>query len=238
MKVISILMVMFASCLVSAANQSDLYYRIGRVTAIPVSSSIESTGQPVMDNCKPEDFSSKKGLGEDIDEVGVIIDKIVNVGKKVWGIIEMGRPVYNIKTDVAHALPAGIQCWATLEKWNAPRSQSWKVTYENQLGGKVVEFIYRVSYISGGQFKGLGRYITQATVDVAGLSVAWGYKVNIEGSVPTVFNMGTRENPVAGMQMNMKWTVDTVINHHEKNQQFYINGLGEMQQMQGREVFY
>lgn len=237
MKVISLLLVLLAANFASAATQTDLYYTLGRITAVPVETAIDSSAQPVMDQCQPDDFSSSNEVGKEIDDIGVIIDKIVNIGKKVWGIIEMGRPVYNIKTDVAHALPSGIKCWATLENWKAPRSQSWKVTYENQLGGKVVEFVYRVSFIAGGQYKGVGHYITQATVDVAALYVAWGYKFNVEGSVPSVFNMGTRDNPLAGMQMNMKWTVDTVINHHEKNQQFYINGLGEMQQMQGREIY-
>lgn len=233
MKLVSLVLVLLCGSLAMASNESERYFRLGRVITVPVIESNDS--KPVMDRCTPGSSANRKEIGDEIDGVGVIIDKIVNIGKKVWAIIEMGRPVYNVKTDVAHALPAGIECWSDLENWKAPQSKAWKVTYENQMGGKVVEFVYRVSYIAGGQYKGLGHYITQATVSVASLYVAWGYKFNVEGSVPSVFNMGTRANPVAGMQLNMKWSVDTVINHHEKDQQFYVNGLGEFQKMQGQE---
>lgn len=219
-----------------AATNNDLYYRVGKVTAVPL---FEETTQstPVMGQCDSKSTTNPQDASGDLDEIGVIVDKIINIGKKIWGVIEAGRPVVNVKTDVAHALPAGIHCWSDLENWQAPQSKSWKVTYENQLGGKVVEFVYRVSYIAGGQYKGVGRYVTQATISPAEIYVAWGYTFNVEASVPSVFNVGTQQNPVAGMQMNVKWTVDTAINHHQKDIQFYINGLGEFQKMQSEELF-
>jgi hypothetical protein len=219
-----------------AADSSELYYEIANVKVAPVVETFDQNTKPVMGNCQSGGAASPSDVGGDLDNISVIIDKIINIGKKIWSLVEAGKPVFNVKTDVAHALPAGIQCWYDLESWQAPQSKSWRITYENKLGGKVVEFVYRVSYIAGGQYKGQGHYITQATISPAEIYVAWGYKFNVEGSVPSVFNMGSRENPIAGMQMNIKWSVDTSLNHHEVQEQFFVNGLGEFQKMQSREI--
>lgn len=246
MKVFSLLAVLISgSMAIASANltsnakevgkehsKSALYYQIGHVKSVPVVESSEQAN-PIVRDCQPGQPSAPHDIGNELDETDVILDKIINIGKKIWALVDSGRPKYNVKIDIAHALPQGIHCWTDLENWQAPQSKSWKVTYENKLGGKVVEFIYRVSYIAGGQFKGQGHYITQATISPAEIYVAWGYTFNVEGSVPSVFNMGTQANPIAGMQMNVKWTIDTMMNHHEVQDQFYINGLGEMQKMQG-----
>lgn len=232
MKVFGLFFVLAVSSAAMAAGPSDLYYQLGTVKSEEVVSTLEETNRQIMGNCEAKTPTSPQDVGEDIGKIDVIVDQIINIGKKIWSLIEAGRPVFNVKTDVAHALPAGIQCWSDLENWKAPQSKAWRVSYENKLGDKVVEFVYRVSYIAGGQYKGVGQYITQATISPAEMYVAWRYKFNVEGSVPAVFNIGTRENPVAGMQMNIKWAVDTSMNHHEVDQQFYINGLGELQKMQ------
>lgn len=214
------------------ANVSSLYYQLGSVEVVPVVEMALGNAKPEMGNCQVSDPVSSSGIADDIGSIDVIIDKIINIGKKLWSLVEAGKPVYNVKTDVAHALPAGVQCWSDLENWNAPQSQSWKVTYKNKLGGKVIEFAYRVSYIYGGQYKGLGRYITQATISPSEVYVAWGYKFNVEASIPSVFNIGTHANPIAGMLMNIRWIIDTTTNHHEVEHQYYVNGIGEVQKMQ------
>jgi len=125
-----------------------------------------------------------------------------------------------------------IHCWSDLEGWQAPQSKKWRSVYMNKLGDKVVDFTYRVSFIPGGQYMGQGRYLIQATIVPAEIFVAWGFDFNVQVSVPAVFNMGTRADPVAGMQLNLKWILNTTINHHEVEEQFFINGLGVFEKMQ------
>jgi hypothetical protein len=229
---------MLSGTFAGAENKSDLYYQIDTMSVTPVIEKAGSFPTPVMGQCDDDAPAQTDDIHKDLDDTDIILDKIINIGKKIWALVDSGRPVLNVKTDVAHALPVGVKCWSDLENWQAPRSQAWKVTYNNKLGGKVVEFVYRVSYIAGGQYKGQGHYVTQATMAPAEIYVAWGYKFDVVGSVPSVFNIGSTKSPVAGMQMNLKWTVDTVMNHHEQDVQFYINGLGEMQKMQNGELVH
>jgi hypothetical protein len=91
---------------------------------------------------------------------------------------------------------------------------------------KVIEFTYRVSFVYGGHYNGMGDYITEATVLPAKLNVAWGFKLNADVDVPIVFNLGTKENPVAGMQVNIKWAAESPISHKEQTDSYLISGDG------------
>ncbi len=166
-----------------------------------------------------------------IDQVDVIVDKIINIGKKVWAIVELGRPVVNIKTDTANALPKGILCWSDLGGWAPTKSKAYQITYTNKLGYKVVDFAFRVIYTTGGNYKGRGQYITNTTIIPSLVDVAWGYKFNAISEVPTVYNSGTSENPVAGMHLNMKWSVETVMQTNIKTESFVIGGDGSFKRL-------
>jgi hypothetical protein len=58
----------------------------------------------------------------------------------------------------------------------------------------------------------------------ADVKVSWGFNLNAQAEVPSVFNTGTKEAPVAGMQMLMKWQVKTVVNDLQQAESFYIGG--------------
>lgn len=167
-----------------------------------------------------------------LNQVEIIIDQIINIGKKVWAVVETGRPVVNVQTYTANALPKGLTCWSDLAGWQVPQSKVYRVQYENTYGMDVVDFAYRVTYTAGGNIDGKGKYITNATIMPANIYVAWGFKFNATAEVPSVFNTGSKEAPVAGMQMNMKWSVDTVMNHIEQAESFYISGENLMKHLE------
>ncbi|WP_413288509.1 hypothetical protein [Bdellovibrio sp. HCB337] len=163
------------------------------------------------------------GLGV-LDQAEVIIDQVINLGKKIWAVVETGRPVVNVQAYTANALPKGVQCWSDLSGWQIPQSKVYRVQYENAYGMKVVDFAYRVTFTAGGSVNGQGKYITNATIMPADVNVSWGFTFNASAEVPSVFNTGSKEDPVAGMQLLMKWSVDTVMNHVEQAETFYIGG--------------
>ncbi len=164
-----------------------------------------------------------------LDEINIIVDKILNLGKKLWQVVEAGKPVVNFRSDVASALPAGSRCWLDLQGWNAPKSYTYGVTFENAFGVDVINFKYRVIYLYGGTVNGVGKYIGYTTMQPVALDVAWGYKFNAAASVPTVFNQGTRANPVAAMQLNMNWSIETVLKRTEQTQAYFLNGNGKFE---------
>jgi hypothetical protein len=169
---------------------------------------------------------SVSGPLAEINEAVVVIDQIVNLGKKIWEIIEANKPVVKIATDTASALPAGLKTWENLAGWRPPASRLFHVSYENLYGMTVVNFNYRVFYTYGGNVNGKGHYLTQVTVVPADLSVSWGYTFGMTASVPSVTNSGTATDPVGAAQILLNWKVDTVLKHIENTQSYYVQGDG------------
>lgn len=229
-----------------AVDKNDSkYFQLGKVKVTEVTDqypSVEPLTQPGLgeecnENQNPNATGLDKGVPslnptDSLDEISIIIDKIINIGKKVWAVVETGRPVVNIKTYTANALPYGLKCWSDLSGWQVPQSKVYRVEYENLYGMGVVDFAYRVTFTAGGSLKGQGKYITNATIMPADLYVSWGYTFNANAEVPSVFNTGSAEQPVAGMQMLMKWSVDTVMTHAESAETYYVGGDNTMKEME------
>ena len=166
-----------------------------------------------------------------IDEIEVIVDKIINIGKKIWAIVEAGKPVVNVKVDTANALPAGIRCWDELEGWQAPTSKLYQMAYINGFGNAAVTYNFRVSFIAGGSYKGQGKYITLASVQPAKIDVAWGFRFDAAATVPMVFNQGTHVDPLAGMQLAMNWQVKSPLQEIQQAENFFVNGAGVLEKL-------
>ena len=218
-------------------HADDKYYQIKSVTVQDVTAQYPAVDAAIFDNglasCKPEQINSNAPsdvLG-DIDAAGVIIDQIMNLGRKVWNIIALGKPVTNINFDVANALPKGVTCWRDLQNWSAPQSKVYAIQYKNGFGMNVIDFAFRVTFVPGGNYKGQGKYIANATVQPAHLTVQWGFNFDAAAEVPLVFNQGTSEDPIAALQLNIHWKTNTVVTHAEQTETFYLNGAGVFQKM-------
>lgn len=157
---------------------------------------------------------------------GINWSQIVNVGAKVWDIVKMGKPVAHMETPVVHALPKGLQCWNDLEHWQAPRTQTFEVVYKNGFGMEVVKFRFRLHYTYGGGKADRGQYLANVTVLPAELNVSWGYTFDAKVEVANTVNLGTRENPLAGVEMNLRWTVNTVFKESQNSFHFFVQGDG------------
>jgi hypothetical protein len=169
----------------------------------------------------------------DVNEVHAILDQIINMGKEVWTIVESNKPVVNVSTTTANALPEGVRGWQDLAGWDMPRSQAYQVSYENGFGMDVVDFKFRVIYTSGGNVNGVGRYLTNVTIVPDDVSVSWGYTFNASNSVVGLTNAGTSADPMAAMQLQLTWSVDTVIKHDGSNASFYVRGDGTLVDLGG-----
>jgi len=65
---------------------------------------------------------------------GISLDEIVNIGKKVWDIVEKNQPSLDISTSSASAMPNGITDWKQMGGWRDPVSKAYRITYENLYG--------------------------------------------------------------------------------------------------------
>ena len=133
------------------------------------------------------------------------------------------------KTASASALPSGITCWDQLAGWRPTRSETYDVVYKNLYGIKVVNVRFHIVYTYGGQYKGQGRYLTNATIRFGKVDVLWGYIFNANVEIPQVVNMGTEANPLAGMEMTLKWSVKTrpiSLKKSISSMSFFVSGDG------------
>lgn len=167
-----------------------------------------------------------------INTINMIVDQIINIGKKIFNIVEMGKPTVDIKTDIATAMPKGARCWADLETWQVPQSKVYQVSMHNGFNEEVVKLSYRLVWLPGGSVAGVGQYIGYATISPVDVQVAWGFNLNAKVSIPTVFNMGTKAAPVAGMNMNMEYHIENVVTNVTQAQAYFVDGKGGFQQLQ------
>lgn len=166
---------------------------------------------------------------ENLGLVDMVLDQVVNIGKKVWTLIEAGKPVVNMKTDVATALPYGARCWMDLQTWEAPKAKTYSVTYKNIYGADVVRFSYRVVYLHGGSVDGKGAYVGYAAIEPSEVYVAWGWSFNAETSTPAVYNMGTKDSPIGGLNLQVNYKIETVFNTIRISRAYSVSGNGQMQ---------
>ena len=180
----------------------------------------------------PQDIASPPSGGEDPT---VILDSIINIGQKIWKIVVDNKPVVDVKTQYATALPEGVKGWGSMAGWSRPKGTIYELVAKNAYGGQVVRLRYQVLRTSGGTYKGTGKYLTAVTVEPLLLEVAWGYKVNVENSVPdsSVVNVGTSEAPVAAMIAQLAWRVSTPIKDSQGKGIYYLQGDGVFQEIGG-----
>ncbi len=172
------------------------------------------------------DCSGRSSLDHPAILEGIDWNQIVTIGEQVWKIIEANKPVVNVTTQVVHALPRGLTCWADLEHWHAPVVKSYEVKYKNGFGMEVVKFRFRLQYNYGGGKGQLGQYLANATVVPSELNVMWGYTFNADMAVDQAVNLGTLTSPVAGLGMNLNWTVKTVFKESRNSVGFFVQGDG------------
>ena len=239
MKTILVSLSLLLSSAVFAATDASTspYFEFGRPTIEEITTGPLANYQPSATDFAACSTSQSDVLDAELDPLNPIdrahiwLDKIINLGKKAWSVVELGRPVVNVKVDSANALPQGISCWNALAGWSIPQSKTYKVSYSNGFNSEVVSFAFRVIYTTGGSYNCRIRNIMSYAVVAAQLDVAWGYTFNANTVIPNVFNSGSIESPVAGMQLNLNWSIDTVVKHVQQAETFYVGGDGAFKRM-------
>lgn len=164
--------------------------------------------------------------GRALNVADVVVDKVINIGQKVWNVVEKGRPIQNYSRMTGSALPQRALSWTQLQNWSRPTSRVYSVSYKNLYGMEVVKLVYRVIMVYGGDVGGVGRYIGYTTVEPVSVYTAYMFTFNAKVSVQSVYNMGSSHNPVAGMLLNISWTVETVLQKSSESRTYALDGNG------------
>jgi hypothetical protein len=201
---------------------------IANVTVTPVDESEVITRKSLNAPRVSSGLEDLNEVGATLDAFEVVFDKVVNLGQKIWKLAEEGRPVVSTKWTTANALPGGVESWRQMSGWQNPRSQLFRVTYENVYGVTVIDFTFRVSYTAGGNVGGRGQYLSRVSLQPANLLVRWGFNFDAVAEVADVVNVGTLADPVAGMELLLSWKTSTVMNTIESTASYFVRGDGQL----------
>jgi len=201
----------------SRSRQSERPVRVG--------SRDESRSPGRAGNEEDEPKSDLDVAAERIGTVEKIVDSVINIGKKVWAVVEAGEPVYSATYNRANALPESMTHWTQMSDWNPiPRSKIFRFSVVNVYGITTVDFSYRITFVYAGKFDGTGAYLNDVGVETYNLEVLPLYSFDAQAEVSSTSNVGSRENPVAGMRLRVKMVVKTILKHGEYSHEFFIRG--------------
>jgi hypothetical protein len=206
----------------------DVAINKGEIPLNPVPAPGELPKPPeVTPPSNPSDGTS--GTINDVNSVIDTLDKIINLAQKIWEIIEKNQPVVNINVNYANAIPYGIQHWTQLQGWTKPKTANYSFVAKNGYGAEVVKVKYQLEFRYGGNYQGKGKFLTGVTIEPISVDTSWGYKVSLSAEIPdsTIANVGTHEDPIASMQVQLKWTIHTVLKDEQQKVIYYVQGDGE-----------
>lgn len=224
-----------ASAYTRYSNYTKKYLTVTSVEMVDLTKRYENASEnlksetPYKSYVSNNQFHNKQtqvSIGSKLDQVEFIVDRIINIGQKIWTVVEKGKPISNYTNLKATALPENATKWDQLENWQKPRSKIIGITYKNAYGIEVVRFIYRIVFLYGGSARGVGQYIGYAAVEPLEITVAYMYTFNARASVDAVYNMGSSQNPLAGMILNINWTVETVLKKSTMTHSYVLDGTG------------
>ncbi|MFA6029413.1 MAG: hypothetical protein WC969_06150 [Elusimicrobiota bacterium] len=174
-------------------------------------------------------------IGGDID-----IGQIINIGQQIWQIIENNKPVVDVQTTYAAAVPDGITHWAQLGGWRPPEGRVYQLTAKNMYGANTIDVRFEVTRCYGGNYKGKGKYLTNVTIEPLQVNVLWAYKFSMKAEVPptSIINVAQPEDPIAGMTVKLSWKIETAVKYTEGTSRYFVQGDGLFKELQQSKISF
>lgn len=208
----------FAGTVVKTEDQTDPAYTVESVTVTEV--------EPLV---VPMAELPTNPLGEVI----AVIDSLIALGKKIWPIIEAGRPVINNKLIPAINILPNLEgqnpALNQMSNWSVPKVRSYRVSFKNGWGSEVVGFTYTLFWQYNGDYKGTGKYVTNLKVQASEIYTSWGFNFDATSELIGISNVGSSEEPVASGIIQVAYTVKGLMNEVRSAQSFYVDGVGNFQ---------
>ena len=194
-----------------------LYHTIGSAT-------ITLVEETVVDGDKADFFSS-------VGDVTMMINKLIAVGKKIWEIVDAGRPVVEANLNPISVLPRTENpdyAFTNMYGWSLPVVRRYRVNYTNLLGMNVIDFEFTVIFQYDGKYEGHGRYLTGVNVVADNIAVSWGFNFNVSSKLMAISNRGTMEEPIAAATIQLDYIGKSSGKEIRSSIIFHIDGAGNI----------
>lgn len=199
-------------------EKNDPAYRIESVTVSEVEHVVPTVELPT---------------GNPLGEVIAVVDTLIALGKKIWPIIEAGRPVITNKLIPATSILPHVEgenpTLNSMNNWSVPKVKSYRVSFKNGWGSEVVGFTYTLFWQYNGDFKGTGKYVTNLKVQASEIYMSWGFNFDATSELIGIANVGSQAEPVASGILQVAYTVKGLMNEVRSAQSFYVDGAGNFQ---------
>ncbi len=174
-----------------------------------------------------------KAPANPIDEIAIIMDGLIAIGKKIWPIIDAGRPVINTKLTPAISILPHLEgengVLYQMANWSTPKVRSYRVSFKNGFNSEVVGFTYTLYFQYNGDYKAVGKYVANLKVQASDIYTAWGFNFDATNELIGISNVGSSYEPVASGIVQVAYTVKGLINEVRSAQSFYVDGAGNFQ---------
>jgi hypothetical protein len=155
---------------------------------------------------------------------GLCLDKIINLGKSLWEIIEANKPVLNVSYVYANALPKGLRRSEELDNFSDLQFKSYRSHGKNLVRATVYDLTYTVVHRYNGSYNDKGKYLENVSVIPSKIDVLWGYTVDFAVTKTTTVNVGTAKDPIGSLLMEATTRVSTVLKSSETHNIFQFRG--------------
>lgn len=208
----------------AAASQNDPALEIQSVSVVEVETPSFSMEM---------DTRVELPVGNPIGEISIMIDSLIAIGKKIWPIVQAGKPVLTNRLIPATSIlphldnPQGVM--NQMANWSIPKTRSYRISFKNGFGMEVVGFTYTIYFQYNGNLNGVGKYVTNLRVQASEIYAAWGFNFDAVSELVGIANVGSASNPVASGIMQVSYIAKGMLNEARSSQSFYVDGAGNMQ---------
>lgn len=181
-----------------------------------------------------------------VQQTGSVIQvakDVVALGEAIYTLVERGRPKVTTEYAPISIVPRDPANPATepgmrnavdpfdMEGFSFPVEKMITAKVKSPIGKPAVTFKYKVIYSYGGSYEGKGKYLIGINIIPAVVEVGHGWTFDSSMKLTGMMNHGTRENPVAGAMITIKYKMSSMRQSFERNDTIYISGDGSMKAM-------
>ena len=208
--------------------------QVGSVTVEEISAEefdLLSTDDPTpTEQPKPITFNERM---ERTGKVIQVVKDLVALGETIYDLVKKGKPSNVTEYTAISVIPRDpttkeIVDPLSMEGFSFPEERSYVAKVKNAVGKEVVTFSYKVIFSHSGSFNGKGKYLTNVMVVPGAVKTSFGWDFSATMRLSGVMNHGTKDEPVAGALVAIKYTVTSWSAAFERNDTIHVSGKGDV----------
>jgi len=129
------------------------------------------------------------------------------IGKALWDIVHVNKPVQNITYDYAGAVPKEVgDNWMSMGPWKNAQTSTFRFTVKDPIGIKLSEFEWIYTWKYGAKYNNTGSYLSLAGIKVNHVFTHSFQSISVQARAFDPVNYGEIDEPIAGLDLEVMFT--------------------------------